>query len=121
MKIKLDENLPATLVAQLSGLGHSADTVEHEGLKGRDDETVWARAQREGRLLITQDLDFSDIRRFRPGSHDGIVLVRLHVPGRTALARAVMALFRSEPGDALRQCFVVVTESKARIHRPRSQ
>lgn len=118
MRIKLDENLPATLTSDLDGLGHSTDTVEHEGLQGKDDETVWARAQRDGRLLITQDLDFSDIRRFQPGSHEGLVLVRLRVPGRAALAQIVTALFRAEAGDALKHCFVVVTESKARIHRP---
>ena len=28
-------------------------------------------------ILITQDLDFSDIRKFQPGTHYGIVVVRL--------------------------------------------
>ena len=37
----------------------------------------WDVAQREGRILITQDLDFSDIRKFQPGTHYGIVVVRL--------------------------------------------
>jgi hypothetical protein len=35
------------------------------------------RAQRAGRFLVTQDLDFSDVRRFEPGSHHGLLLVRL--------------------------------------------
>jgi hypothetical protein len=33
MKIKIDENLPARLVAMLSDLGHDVDTVVAEGLK----------------------------------------------------------------------------------------
>ena len=45
MKIKLDENLPATLVGILALLGHDADTVVDEGLKGEPDEVVWPAAR----------------------------------------------------------------------------
>jgi predicted nuclease of predicted toxin-antitoxin system len=40
VKIKLDENLPATLVGILARLGHEADTVVDEGLKGEPDAVV---------------------------------------------------------------------------------
>ena len=77
MKIKLDENLPAALATRLRGLGHDVETVREEGLEGKKDDRIWISAQSEGRFLITQDLDFSDARRFVPGSHSGILLVRL--------------------------------------------
>jgi hypothetical protein len=93
VKLKLDENLPASLVQALASLGHDVDTVPAEGLAGRADADVWRAAQGEARLLVTQDLDFSDARRFAPGSHHGILLVRLRAPGRLALADAVLALF----------------------------
>jgi predicted nuclease of predicted toxin-antitoxin system len=64
MKIKLDENLPAILADILDQLGHETDTVPSEGLAGSDDPHIWEAAQRAGRFLITQDLDFSDIRKF---------------------------------------------------------
>ncbi len=63
MKIKLDENLPARLGDVLSDLGHDIDTVIQERLAGHSDAEVWEAAQRAERFLITQDLDFSDIRR----------------------------------------------------------
>lgn len=66
MKIKIDENLPASLKASLSSLGHVTDTVPDEGLKSRPDPDIWEAAQKTNRFLITQDLDFSDIRRFVP-------------------------------------------------------
>jgi predicted nuclease of predicted toxin-antitoxin system len=87
VKIKLDENIPAGLVPALEGLGHAVDTVASEGLKGALDESVWAVARARGRFLVTQDLDFSDIRRFAPGTHPGLLLVRLREPGRTAVRR----------------------------------
>jgi len=69
LKIKLDENLPTRLARDLRVLAHDVETVREEGLEGRDDETIWEVSQSEGRFLITQDLDFSDARRFAPGSH----------------------------------------------------
>lgn len=69
MNIKLDENLPASLVGALAKLGHDVDTVVAEGLAGETDNVVCQAAQDARRFLITQDLDFSDIRRFAPGTH----------------------------------------------------
>jgi len=60
MKAKLDENLPLSIATRLRELGHDVDTAQQENLSGCDDSEIWARAQREGRTLITQDLDFSD-------------------------------------------------------------
>ncbi|MCC6898753.1 MAG: DUF5615 family PIN-like protein [Polyangiaceae bacterium] len=77
MKLKLDENLPATLATRLRALGFDADTVLDEGLGGRSDGDVWAAAQTAGRFLVTQDLDFSDARVFAPGTHHGILLARV--------------------------------------------
>jgi predicted nuclease of predicted toxin-antitoxin system len=115
--MNLDENMPGSLVARLSAVGHDVDTVPAERIAGRDDETVWNAAQASGRFLITQDLDFSDIRRFQPGTHEGLLLVRLHAPGRLELADRVEAVFRSENVEQWRGCFVVVTERKLRVRR----
>jgi predicted nuclease of predicted toxin-antitoxin system len=66
--IKLHENLPERLVAELQALGHDVDTVVLERLAGRDDADVWQAAQDASRFFITQDLDFSDVRRYSPGT-----------------------------------------------------
>lgn len=74
MKIKLDENIPVGLLTVLTNFGHDADTVQSENLTGQDDESVWKAAQETGRFFITQDLDFSDIRKFKPGTHYGVYI-----------------------------------------------
>jgi predicted nuclease of predicted toxin-antitoxin system len=79
---------------------------------------VWEAAQRDERFLITQDLDFSDVRRFVPGSHRGILLVRLRSPDRQSLIRRVREVFQQEEVTTWAGCFVVVTERKIRILRP---
>jgi predicted nuclease of predicted toxin-antitoxin system len=118
VKIKLDENLPDELVSVLSNLGHDVDTVRAERLVGADDETVWSASQSAGRLLITLDLDFSDIRRFSPGSHHGLMLLRLHNPSRSALAARTSDVFQREDASSWARCVVVVTERKVRVRRP---
>ena len=120
MRIKLDENLPAALIDVLSNLGHDVDSVQMEGLSGEPDEMIWEAAGDEYRFLISQDLDFSDIRRFSPGSHAGVLIVRLRGPGRKALIARIGGFFRSEDASDLAGCFVVLTERKARIRRPNS-
>lgn len=118
MNIKLDENLPESLVPELEALGHDVDTVPSEHLAGRDDDEVWHAAQAADRFLITQDLDFSDVRRFTPGTHAGLLLVRLGQPGRSALAARVALLFATERVDEWRGCLVVATEHKVRVKQP---
>jgi predicted nuclease of predicted toxin-antitoxin system len=121
MRIKLDENLPFRLVEILTHLGHQVDTVPQESLSGLDDFRIWQETQKAKRFLITQDLDFSDIRQFVPGTHHGLLLVRLRDPGRQALAQRVSALFQTEDVEAWSRCFVVATERKIRIRRPPKQ
>jgi predicted nuclease of predicted toxin-antitoxin system len=118
MLIKLDENLPSRLVDVLASLGHQVDIVPGESLSGRPDKDVRNAAQANGRFLITQDLDFSDMRRFQPGTHPGILLVRLRNPGRNALFVKVVNLFENEPVETWAGCFVVATERKLRVRRP---
>ena len=65
MNFKIDENLPVEFVDVLSTAGHSSETVAQENLSGADDTAIAAICQKEDRLLLTLDLDFSDIRSYR--------------------------------------------------------
>ena len=117
MKIKLDENLPADLVEPLARLGHDVDTVVQEHLTGKDDPTVWEAAQEEGRFLISQDLYFDDIREHRPGTHHGVLLVRLVDPSREALIRRIVTIFETEDVSGWSRCTVVATNQKVRVRK----
>jgi len=77
MRIKLDENMPEALVQLLQCAGHEVSTVTDEGLSGASDPDLLSTAASEGRLLMTFDTDFADIREYPPGSHAGIVVFRL--------------------------------------------
>ncbi len=118
MKLKLDENLPVTLATRLRERGYDVDTVLDEGLGGRPDETVWQAAQAEGRFLVTQDLDFSDTRKFVPGTHHGILLVRLPDTEQWRVSDFVVGWLSDPESPRWARCVIVATPNKVRVIRP---
>ena len=85
MKFKIDENLPDECAEVLRAAGFDADTVGDEGLTGSTDADVYEAAQGEGRVLITLDLDFSNVQLYAPGSHKGIVILRSRAQDKLTL------------------------------------
>ena len=79
---KLDENLPASAAATLASAGHDVDTVPGEGFTGAPDPDVVSAATGAGRILVSLDVGLGDIRAYPPGSHAGIVVLR--VPDQSA-------------------------------------
>ena len=118
MRIKLDENLPMLLAELLVQAGHDVDTSPQENLTGAEDPELWQAAQAAERFLITQDLDFSDIRRFPPGSHAGLLLIRLDHPSRSKLLERMRQILEAEEFESWERCLVVATEHKIRVRRP---
>jgi predicted nuclease of predicted toxin-antitoxin system len=118
MKIKLDENVTTGVIPVLRELGHNVHTTSDEGLTGKPDGEIWSATQSEQRFLITQDMDFSDARKFAPGTHHGILLLRLHSPNQAETISRLTELFSNEETESWRNCFVVATEHKVRVRRP---
>jgi len=121
MKIKLDENLPLQLASVLRSLGHDVHTTQDESLVGQPDDKIWEATQRESRFLITQDLDFSDLRKFAPGSHHGILLLRLRWASMQGLIMRIEELFDTENVSDWAGCFIVATAQKVRVLRAESK
>jgi predicted nuclease of predicted toxin-antitoxin system len=82
MRFKVDENLPAELVADLRAAGHDADTVSDQGLTGASDMMIMARVGVEARAMLTMDKGIADVRRYPPDQNAGIVLFRPKTTGR---------------------------------------
>jgi predicted nuclease of predicted toxin-antitoxin system len=97
LKLKIDENLPSECAAILRDGGFEADTVADERLTGAEDSTRAASSRVEGRVLITLDLDFANIRAYPPPEYAGIIILR---PKGTAKGQKGTAKGDSE-GDSL--------------------
>ena len=118
MLLKLDENLGRSHVELLRNAGHEADRVHDEGLSGATDSAVWERVCAEGRFFITLDLDFADIRRYQPGSHHGILLLRARSRSRPAGLQVLERVLSEQQLDNLSGCLAVADETHTRIRRP---
>jgi len=91
MKICVDENIPLVTVVELRKLGHDVLDIRGTSDQGISDDLLWARIQREKRLLITTDKGFVNNRR---ESHFGILVVRLHQPNERKIHERVMGAVR---------------------------
>jgi predicted nuclease of predicted toxin-antitoxin system len=117
-KVKVDENLGQSHAALLREAGYEADTVFDENLSGTSDEALWEQVVEEDRLFITLDLDFSDVRRFPPGSHPGILLLRPQSGSRDAVTSVLERVLLEYTLEELRGCLVVADDLHTRIRRP---
>ena len=118
MLLKLDENLGRSHVELLRSAGYQADRVHDQGLSGASDATVWDRVCAEGRFFITLDLDFADIRRYQPGSHHGILLLRPRSRSRPAVLHVLQRVLSEQQLENLSGCLAVADETHTRIRRP---
>ena len=118
MKLKLDENITVVAKDPLVALGHDVDTVPDESLTGRSDADVLTAAIRDDRALVTFDLGFGDPRAYPPGSHPGVILLRLRDQQPDNVVSVLRGLAENHDLNELAGCTVVVTERLVRIRRP---
>ena len=118
MKFKLDENLPVSSAAILARAGHDVDTVGEEGLSGAPDPEVVAAATAAGRVLISLDVGLADIRAYSPGSHAGIVVLRLTDQSAAAVSMALSDLATAAAADSLAGAVAVLQRGLLRIRHP---
>jgi predicted nuclease of predicted toxin-antitoxin system len=117
VRLKLDENLPHELAAALRGEGHDVHTVVDEQLAGESDPVIMAAATDEGRLLLTLDRGIGDLRRYPPGSHAGVLVLRPVAQDPDSILALIQRLAGTHPLDELRGCVVVVEPRRVRIRR----
>ena len=66
LRLKLDENLPGEAFSVAQARGQDVATVQQQQLGGASDARLLTICQQEQRILVSLDLDFADIRLYRP-------------------------------------------------------
>jgi predicted nuclease of predicted toxin-antitoxin system len=80
LKVKLDENLGSRAIELFRESGHEVSTVSEQNLGGASDDGLIEACRAEGRVLVTLDLDFSNVLRFPPERYAGIAVLRVPHP-----------------------------------------
>jgi predicted nuclease of predicted toxin-antitoxin system len=77
LKLKLDENLGRRCIDILQAAGHDVTTVASQSMTSATDHDLIEACAKEGRALVTLDLDFSNPFIFPPERHAGVAVLRL--------------------------------------------
>lgn len=112
MRVLANENIPRSAVDALHARGHDVVWARTD-LPGADDETILQVAQRDGRVVVTQDKDFGELA-FHYGlpASCGVVLFRLQLPDPETAARRMCAAL--EERDEWTGVFAVIEEGRTR-------
>jgi predicted nuclease of predicted toxin-antitoxin system len=108
----VDECVDAVLVARLREAGHDVVYMA-EIAPATSDADVMMRAQRDGRLLLTEDKDFGDLVFRRGGQVPGIMLMRIDPAMRALKGRRLDAAI-SRFGDHLFGRYMIIEEARFR-------
>ena len=90
LRFKIDENLPVEIADLLTDAGYEAETVWSEHIQGSSDKELLELCQVENRIMVTLDMDFSDIRKYKPEDYQGIILLRITSQSK----HSVISLFK---------------------------
>jgi predicted nuclease of predicted toxin-antitoxin system len=118
MKVKLDENVPLDCVDAVAAHGHDVSTIVDQSMIGWTDDAIWPRVQQEERFFITQDRGFADLRRYPPGTHHGILLLRPRKTRPKEIAAFIQRVLSTLHLDGLDGCTAGADPHGVRIRRP---
>jgi predicted nuclease of predicted toxin-antitoxin system len=88
LRLLADENIELQVVELLRTFGHDVMWLAMAA-PGKDDADIPSFADREGRILLTYDVDFISAMRLSGRSHVGAILVRSHHSDFTWIAAAI--------------------------------
>lgn len=83
MRFLLDANISPLVATRLIEAGHSAVHVRDVGLRAASDEQIMDVAAQEDRVIVSQDIDFTNLLYYRRASRPSLILLR-NLPEVTA-------------------------------------
>jgi len=115
LAFKVDENLPSQVAELLRSSGYDAVSVRDQRLEGAGDATVASACKNEGRILITLDTGFADIRTYPPRALPGLIVLRLRRQSDFRVINIIKRLMPLLSSQPLTHCLWIVSETKVRI------
>ncbi|MCA1718830.1 MAG: DUF5615 family PIN-like protein [Actinobacteria bacterium] len=119
MKIKLDENLGNRAIELFREAGHEVVTVSEQNFGGATDDELIEACRTEGRVLLTLDLDFSNVLRFPPERYAGIAVLRVpHPIDLDTIRERVRVFLKAAPQEELSGRLWIVEQGRIREYDP---
>lgn len=110
----MDENIPNVTVDALRAAGHNVFEVRGTPQQGMFDDQLWPLVQKEERMLITTDKEFSE---HRADKHHGVLIIHLRQPNEQRIHTPVMAAFEQFAADDWSGLLVVMRDVVQSVQR----
>lgn len=118
MRFLVDMCISPRLAEWLREHGHEAEHLDERGLGEADDDEVLRSAAAEKRIVVTFDLDFSEILAMG-GGHCSVLVFRLADVSITTMIRRLSDVLQESAAELERGAIVMVEPTRHRIrHLP---
>lgn len=117
LRFKIDENLPREVGGLLIACGYDASTVHEQGHAGRSDPDLSKICKDEGRVIVTLDLGFANIRAYPPQEHPGIIVLRVEHQDKDSVLSVVTRMLPLLGVEPLKEKLWIVEPDRVRIWR----
>ena len=113
MKLILDADVPRSFLHKLKGQDFDVIDVRDISKQPLKDDEVFSIACKQERILVTRDLDFSNILRYPPHQSSGIVVLRTHLLSNEEIFRILKEALKRE----LKGTLVIATKNRLRFYK----
>ena len=116
MKLLLDADVPRSFLPKLKSQGYDVIDARDISPIPLKDEEIFAIARKEGRILITRDLDFSNILRYPPSKSCGMIVLRTYLLSKDAIFKVLIKALES-PQKQWQGTLVIVQKDRLRFRK----
>lgn len=116
--ILLDHCIPRKFQQIIESWGYQADFLIEHIAGDSPDTKVIELAQTLDAVLLTIDLDFSNILDYPPNDYQGIIVIRYDVADENEVLNTLKQALEDLYRDTLRQVLVIVEKNRYRVRKP---
>ncbi|MBN1343246.1 MAG: DUF5615 family PIN-like protein [Phycisphaerae bacterium] len=117
MRFLIDMPLSPALAQWLIQQGHDAVHAADLGLDTAEDRKIIERGLKDGRVILTADLDYPRLLALSQRAGPGLILFRGGEFGENVIRRRLGEVFQAVPENELPVSIVVVEPARIRRHR----
>ena len=117
MRFLADVGVSMRTVLALRREGHDAMHLREEGLQRLPDDKILEKARREGRIVLTFDLDFGDLLAIGLSDSPSVIVFRLQNETPASVIPKLMSVIGERKEELDSGALVVVEDARYRLRR----